>query len=358
MKRPSATGNRRGIALLITLAVTTVLITTVLEMNRQARSSLSTAAVMRDRTSLLLMAESGVQVAMAVLIHDKQTSRTDTIQEDWANPLFLQQAMEALSFEDGKVELAIEDEMGKIQVNALVDPPGGHSFNTHQQQLWERFLGIMGPLLEMDEDFEATAVINAVKDWIDAGDDDAITGLTGAESDYYRELDPSYACRNAPLPYLPEMLKIKGVTPHLFFGTEQQPGIAAYLTVWGAAQPTDNTLTFNGKININTAALPVIAAMLPTENQDLAQAIFDYRQEISDDQFANDISAPGWIKNVPGAAGLKIDPKIMTTASDVFRIESKATARERTLTVTTVVQRVQDTTSGKTTCRVLTWRID
>ena len=98
--------------------------------------------------------------------------------------------------------------------------------------------------------------------------------------------------------------------------------------------------------------------MLPTDSQDLAQAIFDYRQETSDEKFVNDISAPGWIKSVPGAAGLKIDPKIMTTASDLFRIESKATASQRTLTVTTVVQRVRDGKSGKITCRILTWRID
>ena len=358
MKAVLPPGNRRGIALLITLAVTTVLVTTVLEMNRRARSGLSTAAVMRDRTSLLLMAETGVQVAMAVLVKDKLTSRTDTIQEDWANPAFLQQAMEALPFENGKVEVVIEDEMGKIQVNALVDTPGGHRFNSAQQLLWERFLAIMGPLLEMDEAFESTAVINAVKDWIDSGDDDAISGLSGAESDYYQELDPPYACRNGPIPCLDEMLKIKGIPPLLFYGTRQRPGLGAYLTVWGAATATDNALTFNGKININTAELPVIAAMLPTENQDLAQAIYDYRQEISDDKFVNDISAPGWVKNVPGAAGLKIDPKLMTTASDIFRIASRATSSERTLTVTTVVRRLQEKKTGKTICRVLTWRID
>jgi len=98
--------------------------------------------------------------------------------------------------------------------------------------------------------------------------------------------------------------------------------------------------------------------MLPTENQDLAQAIFDYRQEISDDKFVNDISAPGWIKNVPGATGLKIDPKLMTTASDIFRIDARATTKQRTLTVTTVVRRMREKKSGKTVCRVLSWRID
>jgi len=358
MKAASMTKSKRGIALLITLTVTTLLVTTVLEMNRRVRSGLTAAAVMRDRTTLLLMAEAGVQVAMAVLIKDKQTSRTDTIQEDWANPKFLQQAMETLPFENGKVEVGVQDEKGKIQVNALVDTPGGHQFNPAQQLLWERFLAIMGPVLEIEDDLETTAVINAIKDWIDSGDDDAVSGLSGAESDYYQALEPPYACRNAPIPYLNEMLKIKGIVPELFFGNQEMPGIGAYLTVWGATSANDNALTFNGKININTAELPVIAAMLPTENQDLAQAIFDYRQEVSDDQFVNDISNPGWLRNVPGAADLKVDPKLMTTASDIFKIESTATANERSLRVTAVVRRLKEKKTGKTVCSVLTWRID
>jgi len=163
--KPAPKRNNRGIALLITLAVTTVLVTTVLEMNRKARSGLGTAAVMRDRASLVLMAEAGVQVAMAVLIKDKLTSRTDTIQEDWANPAFLQQAMEALPFENGKVEVVIEDEMGKIQVNALVDTDGGHQFNNAQQLLWERFLAISDPFRYMRSMTKTKAMAVIVITW-------------------------------------------------------------------------------------------------------------------------------------------------------------------------------------------------
>ena len=143
MKAASMEKSRRGIALLITLTVTTLLVTTVLEMNRRVRSGLTAAAVMRDRTTLLLMAEAGVQVAMAVLIKDKQTSRMDTIQEDWASPQFLQQAMEALAFENGKVEISIQDEKSKIQVNALVDSPGGHQgWDRRWGRPWQRADGL------------------------------------------------------------------------------------------------------------------------------------------------------------------------------------------------------------------------
>ncbi len=48
-------------------------------------------------------------------------------------------------------------------------------------------------------------IINSLKDWLDSGDDDAITGLSGAESDYYEGLEPPYSCKNGPMDNLGEV---------------------------------------------------------------------------------------------------------------------------------------------------------
>lgn len=347
---------RRGIALLVTLAIITLLIATVLEMNRRVRSQITSAALLRDRMTCGQIAESGTQMAMAMLIEDKKTSQVDTLQEDWANPEKLAQAVAQIPFEQGKLTIRIHDELAKIQVNALVDAPYGRQFNVRQQLLWERFLDIMNTRLKPDEAFDATAITDALKDWLDAGDDDAITGLSGAESDYYQALKPPYTCRNGPILWLPELLKIKGISALLYHGRPKTPGIAAYVTVHGAAEG-DNTLTFEGKININTAALPVLEAILPTENQDLAQAIFDFRNETSDSAYVNDLTAPKWYKNVPGAAALKIDPKLITTASDLFEIESTAELNGVKLSAVSIVHRMREQRSGRTVCRVLSRRV-
>jgi hypothetical protein len=57
----------------------------------------------------------------------------------------------------------------------------------------------------------------ALQDWMDADDE---TRPGGAESDYYAELDPPYAPRNAIPETIEELLLIKGVTRGLLFGAD------------------------------------------------------------------------------------------------------------------------------------------
>ena len=63
--------NNRGIALLITISVTTILVAAALEYNRRARFEVISTASIRDRMTLSQVASSGVHVAMALLIKDK-----------------------------------------------------------------------------------------------------------------------------------------------------------------------------------------------------------------------------------------------------------------------------------------------
>ena len=176
--------NNRGIALLITLTIISVLIVVTLEMSRKMRSAVFSAAATRDRVTLLHLASSGINAAKAMLIKDKSNSKSDSVQEDWANPDKISEVLQDISFEDGKVELLISDELGKIQVNALVEFPEGRDYNATQMFLWGRFLKLLLSLEESFEDIEPITIVDSMKDWLDSGDDDAITGLNGAESGY------------------------------------------------------------------------------------------------------------------------------------------------------------------------------
>ncbi|MGD8369030.1 MAG: type II secretion system protein GspK, partial [Desulfobacterales bacterium] len=178
----------RGVALLVTLAVIAVLIPATLELNRQVRNTTASAAAARDRAALFSMAESGVQAAMAVLIADKAESEADSLAEGWADPDKTALLAAALPFEQGNLTIRISDEKSRIQVNALVDFPDGRDFSEPQRRLWERFLAGLAAGGEFYRELDAPMVINSIKDWLDSGDDDAITGLSGAESDYYRSL--------------------------------------------------------------------------------------------------------------------------------------------------------------------------
>lgn len=353
-KRPN-----RGIALIVTLTIITLLVTVSLELNRQVRSAVTDSAAFRDRVTLRHMLNSGVNLAEAILVRDKQDSEADSIQEDWADPEILQQHLAQLEFEQGEISLDISDEMARIQVNALVNFPKGREFNENQHKLWQRFINLLLTRQEeADESFfsesiEPSEIIDPVKDWLDSGDNDAITGLNGAEEDYYRDLDPPYGCRNGPVRRLEELLRIKGITGELFHSSDAAgEGIGRYMTVHGL-QEAANGFTYPGKININTAEIPVIAGLLPAGMEFLAPEIAAYRAEKQEGEYVFELSGSDWYQQVPGCRDVEINPELITTQSDIFRIECQGKLNDMKMTARVVVERHKEKESGKWTCRVL-----
>jgi general secretion pathway protein K len=304
------------------------------------------------------MADSGVYAAMALLVKDRSESDFDSLQEDWANPEKIDEILQEISFEKGKLSVTITDELSKIQVNALVLYPESRGFNQSQIMLWDRFLRYIGSEEQLKDDSDPVAIVNSVKDWLDSGDDDATSGLSGAEANYYEDLDPPYAVRNGPIPDLNELLLIKGITPVLYYGKGETPGLSHHMTVHGMTLGAGTTFNWPGRININTADLPVLAALLGIENEEMAQSLFDFRQEIVAGKDVHDFSSTKWYKNIPGFGDIAIDPKLISVSSDVFRIESEATTSNIKTSVIAVVQRVQSPQSGKWTCKVLSWQTD
>ncbi|MBW2405872.1 MAG: general secretion pathway protein GspK [Deltaproteobacteria bacterium] len=350
--------NSRGIALLVTLSIVTVLIAASLEMNKKMRSALFSAATTRDRMTLLHMASSGVNLAAVMLVKDKKNSSSDSLQEDWADSEKINEILNDIPFEDGNIVLTINDELGKIQLNSLVQFPEGHRFNESQRAMWERFLNLLINKNEALEDMEPMTIINSIKDWLDSGDDDAITGLNGAESDYYQDLDPSYTCKNGPFTHIGELVLVRGVTPEIFQGAGGSQGLSDYITVFGMTESQNNSFTYEGRVNINTADLPTLVAMLPSGSEDLAQAIYEYRMETSESLYIHDLSSPAWYKNVPGVGDAIIDPNLITTSSDFFRIESTAKLKTMKVKITAVVKRENNAKTGQWECNVLRWEIE
>ena len=349
----SILSNNRGVAILVTIAVITILIAITLELNRKARYVIASTAAIRDKYTLSHIASSGVNAAVALLVKDKLESEIDSIQEDWADPDKIALLLSDIPFEDGEIKLKISDELGRIQVNALVVYPDGSDFNESQKNLWNRFLQLIFFERELPEKIEPSCIINSVKDWLDF--DDSITGLNGAESEYYQDSDTPYSCRNAPLSDLNQLTMIKGVTHDIFYNYNEMPGISKYMTVFGMTN-SDSSYSYTGKININTAEADVIAALLPDDSQHLASAICEYRQERSDLKYLHDLSSNTWYKNVPGCENIEIDSNLITTSSDFFRIDSVAKLREMEMTTTAIVQRVKDNESNKWKCKILSWQ--
>ena len=351
--------NRRGVAILVAIGVVAVLLTAGLALNRRIRGAVTAAVLARNQLVLSEMATSGVHAAMVMLINDRRENDTDTLQEDWADPEKVAEMVALEPFDDGSVTVNISDERAKVQVNALVKFPEGQQFSATQRILWDRLLDHLFSLFEeAPPDTDPSMIIDSLKDWLDHGDDDAITGLSGAESDYYESLDPPYECKNGPIDNLGEVALIQGVTPELFNGVGGVAGLSSLLTVQGVSPAGDQRFTYDGKINISTADVPVLAALLPQENADLAEALADFRAAKAEETYVNDIKNSGWYHNVPGAGGLTIDADLITTTSDIFRIVSTAKRGEQHVTVQVVVQREKAQETGRWTCKTLIWQVE
>ena len=348
--------NQRGIALIITLGILSLLVSLALELHRQSRETAIRGAGVKDRLILGQMAASAVQAAMGMLIQDRMESDIDSVQEDWADPEKVRQALDVLSFERGEIRCVISDEMAGLQVNALVKFPEGTDPDETLRLIWERAFTIAVFSYEgLSEESSPTAIVNSLIDWIDSGEGQSITGLSGAESEYYQSLNPPYSCRNGPFTDVGELLQVKGMFPELFYGREDMPGISEFITVYGAAVSGDS-YSYSGKININTATVPVLAALLPLENQDLAMAIYEYRLANSDGVFLHDLSSPTWYKDVPGCSDIEIDSRLIATQSDIFRIRATAELSGMRYVADVAVERQQDSKTGVWRCRILQWQ--
>ncbi len=361
-------------ALLLTLSLIAILLAVSLELNRRVRVSLLASEAGKTDHDLMEMAESGIILAQALLVKDAFETQIDSVQEEWADPAALDQIIASLAWEGGTLQVKIRDEMGKIQVNALVNEYPGHGVNGEQRQIWETLLSFFIGSDKSEDKRDPQEIINCLIDWLDDLDDDMITGISGAETDYYESLDPPYPCANRPFSDLNELFLVKGITPDLLVkaeslgqmfldteGDEQAFQLEDLLTVFGATPKTrENTqkkYSFSGKININTAPLPVVAALLPLGRQDLAQAICEYRlQKIEEESgFTNDLTAKGWYADIAGLSPeekTEMEKKI-TYASSVFSIESHARQNTRSLKLKSVVIRKKDK-NGRWVCNPLT----
>lgn len=256
-------------ALVLTLLVLVLLVTAVLEFDRSTRTMLKAAGNFRDGMKAFHLATSGIAAAQALLKDDLvRHGGIDSLTELWATPL------PPYPLGDGTVAVAIQDEGGKINVNALVTPSGTKPSVPLQIEQLKRLFRLKG----LDP-----APVDAIVDWLDRDD---IEEPSGAESAYYERLDRPYRCRNGQLETLAELHLVKGITDEVY------RVISPYLTVYGNKFGGDN------RINVNTAD-PVVLQTLPVKDRDVVTFPLDAEQ-VEKIVAARPFDALGELKKVPG----------------------------------------------------------
>ncbi len=359
-------------ALLVVLGVISVLLATGLHLARLTNKSVIAAGHQTDRFTAREMALSAIHLAMALLADDAEKTDIDSIQEDWADPEILSQITAQLGYTRGRISLEITDELGKIQANALLQQFPGHTENRDQVRLWENFLDLH-ILEDQSRDLQATAaVINALKDWLDSEDDGAVSGLSGAESAYYAGLSPPYACADGVLHHVSELLLVKGLNLGLFASITDSQGpdnpenslektpaaLGDIFTVYGISDlHTDGTTyRYPGRININTAGIRVLAALLPRGMDGFAQDMLDYRTQKSEDgkMFIN-LLDKGWYNRVIdlSAKEREIFDRMIRYDSNIFKVSSTVQLNQARITLSAYIKRERQKKTNQWICRII-----
>lgn len=138
---------------------------------------------------------------------------------------------EKVEFEGGQYSYRLSDEEARINLN------------TSAPERIDRLLRELG----LDKSVRDT-IGDSLQDWRDPNE---LHRLNGAESDdYYLKLAVPYRSKNANLDAVRELLQIRGVTPEIYHGRPERPGLAEAVTV-----------KTTGQINVNTATPRVLAAL-------------------------------------------------------------------------------------------------
>jgi general secretion pathway protein K len=294
-------------ALVLTLLVLVLLVTVVLEFDRSTRTMVKAAGNFRDGMKAFHLATSGIAAAQAFLKDDlvKHGSRGD-LTKLWATPL------PPFPLGDGTVAAWIQDEGGKINVNALVTPSGTKPSVPLQIEQLKRLFRLKG----LDP-----APVDAIVDWLDR---DEIEEPSGAESAYYERLDRPYRCRNGRMDTLAELHLVKGISDEVY------RTISPYLTVYTSGE----------SINVNTAD-PVVLQTLPVPGQGGAVAFPLDDEQVETIVDARPFAAKGDLSKVPGMTSAVVSqllPRI-TVASSVFSVYAEGEANGVKKGVLAVVDR-------------------
>lgn len=163
----------------------------------------------------------------------------------------------SLNLADASADVEIVDESGKLNVNFIQD------FMLYNLLI---MIGVDGE--------GADVIMDSVLDWIDA---DELIRPFGAESDYYLSLEQPHPAKNGFLDLPEELLLIQGITPEIYYGRKTTTDGGEAVELYGL-QKYLTTFSYANRININSAPIPVLAA-IPGLDYQLALMIEQMRRE-------------------------------------------------------------------------------
>jgi general secretion pathway protein K len=174
------------------------------------------------------------------------------------------------------------------------------------------------------------SVWNALADWIDTDD---IPLANGAETSYYKSLNPPYVARNGKMTTVTELSLVKGFTPDMV------AKLTPFVTIYPNQTGTIAALT----VNVNTAPKEVLMALDNRITDRMAEQVLEQRQ-----------LAPF---KAPGELSSRVDPLLTNLTNSpglpakvtfncngtVFRITARGFVKDAARTVEAVYRMTDNT---------------
>jgi general secretion pathway protein K len=260
MKPPFS--NNNGVALVLVLWILAFLSVLVGEFCLAMRTEINITTNFKEETLSYYYAKAGVNLATHRLLYGgifpESIEGREEIRDEEAVEWHLGSHIPPISFGEGSIEIEIENESGKININYADSG----------------LLSMMLNPFDLDER-DRDIIVDSIQDWRDADD---LHRLNGAENDYYESLVHPYSAKNDHFGSVEELLLVRGVTPEIFYG-----GLKEMITIYpGESLSSDNRIKeppVNAhRININAAPSMVLRA-LPEMTDDLVLSILEYRAE-------------------------------------------------------------------------------
>ena len=236
-------------------------------------------------------------------VDDRKEAWADTVEE---------------TVEGGTVKGEIIDQQGLFNLNNLLKQPPQ---NSQSQQLVPSPLDVgrfkqLLKNLNLDE-VPVDDLVDALVDWLD--ENSTVTGMGGAEDDYYQALEPAYSTANRLMAHQSELLLVKGFTREIY--QELAPFITA--------------LPVHLDVNVNTAEPEVLQSMFTGLDYDDAKDLVDEMKDTPFEKVGDFMFelAPFNLQN-PVRDGLSVK-------SDYFRVKSIVKVGRARVAVTSLIKRTE-----------------
>ena len=353
--------NNRGIALILTILVVSLIVAFTIQFNRTMRTHVMSSAANENQLKALYTAKSGISCALAMLREYASPEVTTLFelksklnQEGTEIEEICDELEELSPCSLGKFKLLencefeIIDECGKIQLNSLPEMEAklGKTGKTQVESLLKRYLGEFGLKSAYYED--TSPPWYTILNWIDTDENNRGVGFDFSEDN----------SKNGPLYSLNELRLIEGLRPEslskVIESDDDMLEEEAYSSVSDLFDDIIEHLTVfvatDGKININTASLEVLMSLHEGMNEDMAAEIKAYRCGKAVNSAA--LESPTWYRN-DAHVDIDISKELITTTSNIFRIDSTGSFGDLKKRIVAVVKR-QD----EKEFQILSWKIE